>query len=488
MILAVLLAFGASLAGSFHLDDYSLFSQDLWRPLELRPLTYLTFWVNDRLGGQQPAGYHAVNLALHIVAVLLLWHALRRLIPAWAAFASAAIFAVHPLVAEPVNYVFERSTILATVFCLAALLAWTRQRFWLAIVWFGAALLSKEECAAFPVFLLLLYWTGSRARRELQAILVMLALSLAAGIRVMLAGATTHGSGIGGHAGVSALDYSLTQGTVIWRYLRQLALPWGFSVDPEIAVVHGIPALAAWGTVLAAVWLASRRFSRDQPGFWFLGGLLLLLPSSSLFPAADLAADRRMYLPLVAFSAALGIAFAAIKRRELVWIVVAVLAAFSLERTLVWRTEVSLWSDAVAKAPGKIRPKIQLARAVGGAQGLAILAQAKSIAPADPRVASEEGRMEISQSNPQQALVSFGRALALDPSSAAAHSNRGLALLMLGQSAAARSDFERALSLDICQFDARLNLLRLGVSHPVAPDCRFSSEQRQALQGKQPGN
>lgn len=484
----MLWAFGASLGGSFHLDDYSLFSQDLWRPLDVRPLTYFSFWLNHQLGGQQTAGYHAVNLGLHMVAVVLLWRALGRLIPAWAAFASAAIFAVHPLAAEPVNYIFERSTILATMFCLAALLAWTKQRFWLATVWFSAALLSKEECVAFPLFLLLFYWTGSRARRALQAIGVMLALSLAAGVRVVLAGAATHGSGIGSQAGVSALDYSLTQGTVIWRYLRQLVLPWGFSVDPDIHFSTALAALAAWVAVLAAVWLASRRFSRDQAGFWFLGGLLLLLPSSSIFPAADLAADRRMYLPLVAFSAAFGISIAAMKHRELVWIVVAVLATLSFERTLVWRTEVSLWSDAAAKAPRKVRPKIQLARAVGGTQGLAILAEAKSIAPADPRVASEEGRMAISLNNPQQALVAFGRALALEPSNAAAHSNRGVALLMLGQSAAARSDFERALSLDRCQFDARLNLLRLGIPNPAPADCRFSSEQRQALRGDVRGN
>ena len=164
-------------------------------------------------------------------------------------------------------------------------------------------------------------------------------------------------------------------------------------------------------------------------------------------------------------------------------IAIAVLACVSLERTLVWHTELSLWTDAAAQAPRKIRPKIQLARALGGAAALAILEQAKSIAPDDPRVASEEGRIAISLSNPQQALVAFGRALALDPSNAAAQSNRGVALLMLGQRDAARSDFERALAMNPCQFDARLNLLRLGVSSPVPYNCSFSAEQRQELRG-----
>ena len=85
LVLISVCAFGASLGGSFHLDDYSLLSQDLLRPLEIRPLTYLTFWINHQLGGENPVGYHVMNLALHLVAVALLFHALGGLIPAWPA-------------------------------------------------------------------------------------------------------------------------------------------------------------------------------------------------------------------------------------------------------------------------------------------------------------------------------------------------------------------------------------------------------------------
>ena len=47
LLFAAIIAFGGCLWGSFHFDDYSLFSADLWRPFDIRPLTYLTFWVND---------------------------------------------------------------------------------------------------------------------------------------------------------------------------------------------------------------------------------------------------------------------------------------------------------------------------------------------------------------------------------------------------------------------------------------------------------
>ncbi len=79
--------------------------------------------------------------------------------------------------------------------------------------------------------------------------------------------------------------------------------------------------------------------------------------------------------------------------------------------------------------------------------------------------------------------MEFGRALALSPRSAEALNNRGAALLALDQRETAQQDFERALALDPCQFDARLNLHRLGISKPPPPQCRFSPEQQTALTG-----
>src|SRR5580692_2563742 len=82
VLLAAILAFGASLAGSFHFDDYTLFIDSavtspagwwsVWQLWRTRPFTYFTFWFNYQLGGQDPLGYHAVNLLLHLTAVWLL--------------------------------------------------------------------------------------------------------------------------------------------------------------------------------------------------------------------------------------------------------------------------------------------------------------------------------------------------------------------------------------------------------------------------------
>jgi Flp pilus assembly protein TadD len=137
----------------------------------------------------------------------------------------------------------------------------------------------------------------------------------------------------------------------------------------------------------------------------------------------------------------------------------------------------------VAKAPAKIRPRIQLARAVEPARALPILEQAKHLAPEDPRIPSEEGRIYLTLGRPDQALPEFGRALALSPHSLEALNNRGVALLALDQKDAARADFERALAIDPCQFDARLNLLHIGIVEAPPQECSYSAEQSAALRG-----
>ncbi len=489
---AALLAFGAALAGGFHLDDYSLFSNPditssagfirLWGPLATRPLTNSTFWLNFTLGARNPFGYHLVNLALHIAAVAILLGILKKLVSIPAALVAAGIFALHPIQAEAVNYVFERGTLIATLLCLLSLRDWLAERPWRAVAWFAAALLAKEECVAFPVFLLLFELSSRRTRRPAGPLTAMFVLSAAAGVRVLLAAAYTPGSAAGAQAGVPWQTYLLTEGLVILRYFRLLLLPWGFTVDPDIHPESGPLAWIAWIAIAATVLLSLRYFRNLRAGFWFIAGLALLLPSSSVFPASDFAADRRMYLPLIGFSVCLGILLERVDKRVLATAAL-VLAAISLQRTLVWRTETSLWTDAVAKSPEKIRPKIQLSRALPPAGAATVLEEAQRIAPGDPMVASEQGRVYLAMGQAPQALGSFGRALALRPGDPMAINNRGVALMALSQNAAAEQDFHRALSIDPCQFDARLNLARLGIREPVPSQCRFTPEETRKLEG-----
>src|SRR5437763_2572420 len=472
LLAAALIAFGASLASGFHFDDYAIFSDSAlvtasgWMGAftlrQTRPLTYLTFWLNYAIGGGDPILYHAVNLALHLAAVWLAFDCLRRLMPERVAVIATAIFALHPLQAEAVDYVWARSIVLATVLCLAAMLEWIERRYWTAVVWFAAALLAKEEVAAFP---LLLWWVGRQqappgcfrapvqGRPWLPPIAAMLFLSLIAGARTVYATLVTPGSGAGLQAGITPAKYFLAEGTVILRYLRLMVVPYGFTVDPDIRVPAVWLGALAWIAVAAIAYLAWR-YSQ-----WALMGLILLIPSSTIFPAADLAADRRMYLPLLAFGAA---AAPWLTRAWAAGGVAAVLMVLSLLRTQVWMSDRALWSEAVERAPEKVRPKIQLARALPAAKALELLAQARNLAPSDPAIAAEARKTFTAEGQNDAALEEFGRALALDPRDPRNYNNRGVALAGLGQMEAARADFERALKMDPSFTEAKQNLEKLG--------------------------
>jgi len=461
LLAAALVAFGASLGSGFHFDDYAIFSdpsltsaagiRELWAPAQTRPLTYLTFWLNYQVGGGEPLGYHLFNLALHLGAVLLAWECLRRLLPETAAVAAAFLFAIHPIQAEAVNYVWARSIVLASLLCFAALLAWLKGQPWVAVAWFAAALLAKEEVVAFPLVLLLL------DRKRWAPIAAMLCLSAAAAARVFYALSVTPGAPAGLHAGVTPVHYFLAQGIAIWRYIRLFLIPYGFTVDPDIQVPPAWFGVALWALLLAAAIVLWKRTGIA----WVLAGLILLLPSSSIFPAADLAADRRMYLPMFAFAAAAGLAWQRLDRKSIGVGVLALLTVLSVSRTLVWMTEKSLWTEAVERAPHKVRPKIQLARALPAGPGLELLEKARTEAPNHAGIAAEVGRILLAQGQPDAALTEFGRALALDPTDARNVNNRGVALMELGQTEAARADFTRALRIDPNFTEAKQNLEKL---------------------------
>jgi hypothetical protein len=317
-------------------------------------------------------------------------------------------------------------------------------------------LLAKEECAAFPLVLVLL--SRSRPYKKLP-VAVMFALSLAAGLRVIYAAAITPGAQAGSQAGVTPANYALAQGVVILHYLRMLAVPWGFSIDPGIRVPAVWLGTIAWVAILSLAVFAWRR--GGVWGLWLVAGLVLLLPSSSIFPAADLAADRRMYLPMVAFAAAAAILLERIRTARFRVLAVGALIAIGFYRTQVWRSDEALWREAVASAPEKVRPKIQLARAVGPPEAFELLHEARKLAPNDPAVAAETGRTLLAAGNPAAALAEFGRALALDPRDANNYNNRGVALAALGQSEAARLDFRRALQLSPDLTSASQNLRKM---------------------------
>ena len=478
--LAVLFLAWLALPGTFAFDDHSLFVDPAvvpadafrqWLRLEqTRPLTYVTFWADYHLWGHNPAGFRFTNLLIHLACAALLYASARRLFDPAVALAATAVFALHPLAHEPLLYVFARSSSLAALFCLLALLLWLRDRPWPALAAFALALLAKEEWVAFPFVLLLIDFARERPPRWLP-LAAMLALSVAAGARVLYATKAVAGSGSGFGQSTTPWNYLLSQGLVIPGYLWRLLWPTGMTIDPPRPAPNFEASVAFWIFLFLAATAGSWFWAKkDQPGFWLFPALVALLPSSSILPAADAIAYRRVYLPLVFLAIALAVALRRWPKAAL--ILAACWALFAAARRDTWQSERALWTEARDAAPAKLRPYLQLARLTPPREALALLDRAKEIAPNDPEVASERGRVWLESGDAAQALSEFGRALALAPRQPRHLLNRGAALLALGQRDAARGDFETALQRDPCLLPARENLRRMGIEPaPPPPSC-----------------
>ena len=133
-MLAVFLAYQPAWQGGFlwddnlHLVDNPVLKPGglakIWTPggyVSYWPLTFTAYWLQFMLWGLSPLGYHLVNIALHAVAVLLVWRLLLRLhVPG--AMLAAAIFALHPVSVETVAWISQLKGILALLLGLVSML------------------------------------------------------------------------------------------------------------------------------------------------------------------------------------------------------------------------------------------------------------------------------------------------------------------------------------------------------------------------------
>lgn len=417
---ATLVAHAPAWRGAFVSDDISEIAENpairvLWppwvpmfegTPMPHRPLPYYTFAMNYAMHGLDPRGYHAVNLAIHLLNGWLVWwvgrEILRRLGAGDAAgeiaLAAATLWLVHPLCTQAVAYIYQRIeslgalAILGTVACFLKATTAPRPGRWLAasVAASAAGMLCKEHVIAAPVAVLLIDWL---AVKKVPATICPETPAfgrgrVACGDRQMVAGTffrPTYYAALFATPLIAValvvwqrqrftdfeqvlagpLLYAANQPLVIGEYLRRAIVPAPLCIDwyripiespavlaPGIGAIALALAVAAWG-VTHARGLA----------LVILLFLALLAPTSSVLPVNDLMVEHRMYLPLAVLcmaAAALGHALLArycppgrglLVGSAIVGIVAALLAATTWTRCHAYQSRLVMWADVVTKAP-----------------------------------------------------------------------------------------------------------------------------------------
>ncbi len=501
IVIAAFLVYLPCLNGRFVMDDDMLLTDNLLmrtqdglyrfccttESLEYYPLTYSFFWIEWRLWGTSPCGYHVTSLILHILESLLIWIILRKLsIPG--AFLAAVIFAVHPVNVETAAWIAQRKNITAMLFFLLSILWYFKavqpadiqtapchlednrretasgsphpssfiphpssliphpsSYYWLSLAAFVLAMLGKGSAAVLPVLVLVItWWLRPLTRRDLlrTAPFFLIAILLTA-VNVWF---QTHG----GEAITRSADFIqrlLGAGGVVWFYLYKAVLPIDLAfVYRQWHIEAGnplwwIPLLAALA-VTAALWLYRKKtWARPLCCAWafFCAALVPVMGFTDVgFMKYSLVADHYQHIAIIG--------------------VIALATGY-------W----GLWRE---RMPQKTRWAANLT-ACAAACLLALLAFQQSAIYRDPvtlyRATLEKnpdcwmahnnlGQMLFRSGHLQEALKHHNEAIRLKPDYAEAHNNLGVLLAGMGHLPDAVKHYQEAIRLKPAFYEAYYNL------------------------------
>lgn len=458
---AVLVVYLPSLDHAFQYDDLhsiienphlrSLANVDdfFWRPdmftadpksAMYRPLVLVSYALNHALGGYRVEGYHVFNIAVHLVNCLLVHGLVCRFFGSgYVALAGGLLFAMHPISSEPVNYISSRSESLCALFSLLSLTLYVRAReraqlgaYLGSVLAFACALLAKSIGLVLPLALVVRDYTAgaSSIRRVVDSSKYYLAFALVGVAYIAAVGQALQTALV--DRPVRGLWVQLaTQSKVLVYYLKLLLVPLGQNVEHQMSLVRGLGDVSLWTALallgsLAYCLILLWRYSRELL-FWVVWPSLFLLPTY-IVPLNVLANEHRLYIPAMGMAILTGWVLTVVVGRQrgliLFFLLILVYGSLSMQRSEIWRTPETLWTDAVEKAPQMPRPHLYLGN-----------------------VHKEQGRN-------QEALGAYRRALTVNPQILSGgdllsiYNNMGAVYLALGDNESAVQWYRRAIDLD----------------------------------------
>lgn len=495
LLLATLAVYSPAMRGGYVWDDdLHVESPVFEKPNALRriwiagetaqyyPLTYTAFWIQRKLWGLHPEGYHLVNIFLHFLNAALVWVILKKLRIPGAGFA-AAIFALHPVHVESVAWITELKNVLSGFFYLLSLASWLnfedsgkRRWYWASLGLFLPALLSKTITCTLPAAFVLARWFRGRKLDWdfVQRVSLFLILGAAAA-------ATTVGFEKG-HAGDSGAEFNLSfaqrliiASQALWFYAFKLAWPLRLVFNYERWVPDaGSPWPWLWPLAAAAAgacaWMIRGRTGRG-PAASFSFFAIALFPALGFFyiypQRYSFVADHFQYLSTIGPAALVAAVTAGMlgwdspgdgarpgTSRDWSWMLLpaaalAVLGGLSWRQARTFRNSTILWQSVLRHNPASFlaHNNLGLEYAVQGRMGAA-MDHYRLALKANPNFRDAHNNLGL-------ALIKLGRideaeahinaALRISPGMAGAQNNLGLIMASRGNTAEALRRYNLAL-------------------------------------------
>ncbi|SNB46635.1 tetratricopeptide repeat protein [Geobacter sp. DSM 9736] len=471
-----------------------------------RGVAFLSFALNYRFGELDVAGYHVVNIGIHITASWLVFLIARRvfrgsfLLP----LATALIFLAHPIQTQAVNYIVQRMASMCGLFLFLSVYGFIRAKeavgkgkpfvsgehlswYLVSLAACVVALWTKQNAVVLPLALLLIerFFLNDAKKGWRRQLLYLLPFILVTVWNTYLQVGTDEKI-LFNHAaraeywakaketsavapssdGVKLVKppenlrmlYLVTEFSVLWLYMRLLVLPYGQIFDYGYPLAQAVltpqNAVAFLGLVALAAFAWYLRARRPLISFGIAWFFLSLLVESTFIPL-DAAVEHRLYMAVFGFAVIVLDLLKNLPRRLLVAAVTAGIIVYSgltWQRNALWSDTIAFARDNVQKAPANQRNYLTLATAYADrgrwTEAENTLRAAIKVRP-DHHVPYENlGSALVQQGRLREALFYYRMALSLTPEYPNALYNMGVVLIQLGDQTRARDASDRLKALN----------------------------------------
>jgi Flp pilus assembly protein TadD len=466
-----------------------------------RPLQMVTYRLTSEIFGFDARAFHAVNLALHLITVLLVFALFYKWIGRIGrAFAAAALFAVHPIHTEAVDWIAALPDIGCTVCFLLAFLffvlargetstpppAETTRRLYIlcaatSYAAFAAALLWKEAAIVFPVIVMAYVFClgepaaqisriGSALKRSLPYWLI-LGLYFVMRFRVLGFLVTSQRNWI-----LSRLEFGLTVVNLISAYCWKLLAPIHLNAYYVFVPVRTIQEPRAIASILFLLLAAGAIVYGWRCAPWVafaaLWIFITLIPVLNVYAVGrNVFAERYLYLPSVGFCSlivlvaeriarALPAGFRTSASTVVLAAVLLVFTGLTFVRNPVWKDDSTLFTRTLESSPNApfvqdmvaaVQPNDALGQQLAASHYLLAISLAESEAPPNrlEMVIAGEGLASIyaARGEFEEAVRTLAMVRTADPGDPQVDGEEGLILMQANRWTEAETALRRAVAI-----------------------------------------